>query len=280
MRLVTSEAQVRKMMPNAFATVEGERDLLEKLEPYIDEAEEFVEKKLTGETIFEEMEGQVETTPVRLLTEKIIVAHAFYKAVPSLDLVLTPNGFGIVSNTNVAPASKERVERLIEALEGQRDNGIEQLLFRLPSIEGWLQTQQANYFTSTLFPNISVCHRLAIRQHRWQEYVQLHGQFVFIESQLAEAYFSQEQMKVFRNKVITGELMATPLMNEVVRQLQSLELMLVTEKMHVHPQAFYDLVNVIREHQETFPEWHASDTAKLYTPAVYINKKENGGYWF
>lgn len=25
-------------------------------------------------------------------------------AIPSLDLVLTPNGFGIVSNSNVAPA--------------------------------------------------------------------------------------------------------------------------------------------------------------------------------
>lgn len=280
MRLVTNETQVRKMMPNAFATVEGERDLLEKLEPYIDEAEEFVEKRLTGETLFSEMVESVETDPVKLLATRIIVTHAFFKAVPALDLVLTPNGFGIVSNTNVAPASKERVERLIDALEGQRDNGIEQLLFRLPSVEGWLQTQQAKYFSSTLFPNISVCHRLAIRQHRWSEYVQLHGQFVFIESQLAEAYFSQEQMKVFRNKIITAELMASPLMNEIVRQLQSLELMLVTEKMHVHPQSFYDLVNVIREHPETFPEWHASDTAKLYTPAVYINKKENGGYWF
>ena len=280
MRLVNNDEQVRKLMPNAFASVEGERNLLEKLEPYIDEAENFAETKLTGQTLFADLINEVDTDPVRMLVERIIITHAFFKAVPALDLVLTPNGFGIVSNTNVAPASNERVERLIGALEGQRDNAIEQLLFRLPSVTGWLDTPQADYFTSTLFPNISVCHRLAIREHRWSEFVQLHGRFVFIESQLAEAYFSQEQMKVFRSKVITGELMATPLMGEIVRQLQSLELMLVTEKMHVHPQGFFDLVNVIREHAETFPEWHASDTAKLYTPAVYINKKENGGYWF
>lgn len=37
--------------------------------------------------------------------------------VPSLDLVLTPNGFGIVSNQNVAPASRDRVARLIASLE-------------------------------------------------------------------------------------------------------------------------------------------------------------------
>ena len=50
------------------------------------------------------------------------------RAVPSLDLVLTPNGFGIVSNQNVAPASRERVSRLIASLETSRDNAIEQLV--------------------------------------------------------------------------------------------------------------------------------------------------------
>ena len=38
-------------------------------------------------------------------------------AIPSLDLVLTTNGFGIVSNQNVVPASRERVDALISSLE-------------------------------------------------------------------------------------------------------------------------------------------------------------------
>ena len=55
--------------------------------------------------------------------------------------------------------------------------------------------------------------------------------------------------------------------------------MLVSD-MQVHPQSFYDLVNIIREHEEIFPAWHASDTAKLYSPAVFRNKKKSRGYWF
>lgn len=41
-----------------------------------------------------------------------ICLRAAYDAVPQMDLVLTPTGFGIVSNQNTAPASRERVDAL------------------------------------------------------------------------------------------------------------------------------------------------------------------------
>ena len=33
------------------------------------------------------------------------------------------------------------------------------------------------------------------------------------------------------------------------------------------------MVNIIREYEETFPAWHASDTAKLYSPAIFVKKR-------
>lgn len=41
-----------------------------------------------------------------------ICLRAAYDVVPQMDLVLTPTGFGIVSNQNTAPASRERVDAL------------------------------------------------------------------------------------------------------------------------------------------------------------------------
>ena len=67
-------------------------------------------------------------------------------------------------------------------------------------------------------------------------------------------------------------------MVKVIRTLQSLEMMLVSD-MQVHPQSFYDLVNIIREHEELFPAWHSSPVAALYTPKVFENKKKSSGYW-
>ncbi|WP_407401294.1 DUF6712 family protein [Sodaliphilus sp.] len=41
-----------------------------------------------------------------------------------------------------------------------------------------------------------------------------------------------------------------------------------------------DCVNTIRRYPDSFPEWHRSATAELYTPKVFKNKKKNNGYWF
>lgn len=200
-------------------------------------------------------------------------------AVPSLDLVLTPNGFGIVSNANIVPASKDRVERLRASLEAERDRNMEVMVIRLASHSEWVESSQGRYFAATLFPFLGVCRRLAIREHVWDEYQHLHDRLVKIENVLAETYFSQEQMAVFRQRIINQMGDCLPIEEHVIRSLQSLEMILVSD-MQCHPQSFYDLVNIIREHEEVFPEWHASATAQLYSPAVFRNKKQAGGYWF
>ena len=41
-----------------------------------------------------------------------------------------------------------------------------------------------------------------------------------------------------------------------------------------------DVVNHIRCNPDLFPEWHASETAKLFSPPIFENKNENKGYWF
>jgi hypothetical protein len=274
MQLITSDEQLRMLIPHVFATVEGEPSLFEILYPFLDTAEQWAIDTFVSEDVF----PQLTETEVASLT-KLVAYHAYMSAVPSLDLVLTPNGFGIVSNTNVIPASKERIERLLVSLETERDRNINQLILRLSARSEWRQSQQGKYFASTIFPFLSLCHRLAIREHIWENYQKLHNRLIKIEAVLAYTYFSHEQMSVFRDHVITQLRTAKPLEEQVIRTLQSLEMMLVSD-MQVHPQSFYDLVNIIREHEEIFPAWHSSPVASLYTPKVFENKKKSSGYWF
>lgn len=62
-----------------------------------------------------------------------VVNAALYDAIPQLDLVLTNNGFGIVSTQQIAPASAERVERLRKACATSRDIAFDSLLISLPA---------------------------------------------------------------------------------------------------------------------------------------------------
>lgn len=274
MNLITSDEQLRMLIPHVFATVEGEPTLFEILYPFLETAEQWAIETFVSENVF----PQLTKAEVAQLT-KLIAYQAYMSAVPSLDLVLTPNGFGIVSNTNIVPASKERIDRLLVSLESERDRNINQLILRLSSRPEWRESQQGKYFASTMFPFQSLCHRLAIREHIWDSYQKLHDRLIKIETVLADTYFSHEQMTVFRNHVITQLRTAKPLEEQVIRTLQSLEMMLVSD-MQVHPQSFYDLVNIIREHEEVFPAWHSSSVAELYTPKVFENKKKSGGFWF
>ena len=41
-----------------------------------------------------------------------------------------------------------------------------------------------------------------------------------------------------------------------------------------------DIVNYIRLNEESFKEWHRSETAKLFAPPVFRNEKKAKGYWF
>ena len=281
MKLITTDDQLRLLIPNVLATVEGEPTLIEKLYPYLETAELWAIDTFIPEAIFNEIAAADSFGPnerFRYPLEKLVACHAYMTAIPSLDLVLTPNGFGIVSNQNVVPASRERVDALITSLESQRDAAIEALILRLSSRSDWRESPQGQYFTATMFPFLNLCRRLAIREHIWDCYQKLHDRLIKIESVLADTYFSHEQMTVFRDHVITQLRTAKPLEEQVIRTLQSLEMMLVSD-MQVHPQSFYDLVNIIREHEELFPAWHSSPVAALYNPKVFENKKKSGGYW-
>jgi hypothetical protein len=57
------------------------------------------------------------------------------------------------------------------------------------------------------------------------------------------------------------------------KELCSSSDMMLVSNMQVHNQSFYDLVNIIREHADVFPAWHASPTSQLYSPTIFIIKK-------
>ena len=101
MLLIKDENTLRTFLPNAFASVEGEVSLFDKLQPWLQIGELWLQQKVLGaatmHAISEEASSPLGGTGGGLycLSCKIVVSTAFRRAIPSLDLVLPPNGFGI-----------------------------------------------------------------------------------------------------------------------------------------------------------------------------------------
>ena len=74
---------------------------------------------------------------------KFVCNLAFYEAIPQLDLTLSPTGFGVVSNQNVAPASADRVDRLRRQISNQYDDAYDTILDCLRGDERWCNTDVA-----------------------------------------------------------------------------------------------------------------------------------------
>lgn len=123
-KLKNNDDTLRQCLPNVFATVKGEVSLFDKVKVDIDLAENWVIETFVSTKTFNTICGYADDNPIKIITAKLIASEALRRAIPSLDLVLTPNGLGVVSNQNIAPASKERVDRLIGSLADYRDECI------------------------------------------------------------------------------------------------------------------------------------------------------------
>lgn len=257
-----------RYVPHSIKPVAGENPLFDKIEVHLESAESWVEQNFTGSELLNDIDAlnPALVDALRLL----VVADALDRAVPSLDLVLTPNGFGVVNTNTVAAASKQRVDRLIGSMRELRDGAIEQALSLLPGEEDWAETPQAHYFATTLFPNIDLCSLCGHNSGRWEKYVELRSRAVGIELTLAEDYFSPELMSELRLLNLLGSLSAEQ--QRVVQAIRS-QVVEVLQGNPINGNRMRDVVNFIRYRPGTFRLWHISDTAKLFSPPSLRTRK-------
>ena len=285
MRLIHTNDQLYSLLPNIMTVVKGERPVIDKIVPFIDASEKWLIDNFCPKEIFDDIADRPDPSTAKVTMARIVAFDAFRRAIPHLDIILTPNGFGIVNNSNIAPASKERVERLINSLLDNRDNEIESLLSLLPKETGWTSSDQGRFFASTMFPNIDVTTRLPkVSCGRWEQYLTVRETLQVMEDFFARQYLSKTLLQVFRDEVQTGAY-RSPLHIHACNIIRAIEIRCLrtpdpTSAMHFEHYYLTDIVNSIKQNPDDFAEWHASETAKLYEPAIFENKKCDKGYWF
>lgn len=282
MKYITSDEMLRHYIPNIITSVKGETPLFEKLTPFLDTAEAWLKQNILGE-------GSYETIAQELLSEEynvvcqIVAYEAFNNAVPSLNLILTPNGFGIVSNSNVAPASAERITHLRESLVSMRDKGLQVLLSRLGKREEWLDTLQAQFFRSTLFPTLSVVRSMMITKAIWDNYLLIRQRLMEIEEKLTDTYIGSEMMEVLRQEAQTEQYRSLKHLS-VIKKLRVIEIHIMKSMDTENPfdpyQAMTSVVELLKSDEEDFAEWHQSSVKELFSPPVYENSRKSNGFWF
>jgi len=279
MNIITTNDQLRRYIPNTFATVDGEPSLYDKIEPQIRAAETWFAQHLTPLTDLYRQTAS-ETEQIYAIPEDtvpaVIVCEAFRNSVDSLNLVLTPNGFGIVSNDHVAPASKERTDNLKEQLRIQRDTAISQWLNAMDAYDwtacgGWLRFHETLHnFESSLTDPV-----------RFEDWEQEQGFYRLVEDNLANKYISHPLMETLRAQANPSD----PHLRSLRRSLAVIERNIVAGK--DQRQALRAIVDYIRTAtladgvtpDPVFDCWRESPTAILWQNHEFQNDPKRGGVW-
>lgn len=130
--------QFEQLLPFVAAASE---DVFTKMQPSFEQTyEELVTNIISSE---HESEAIQEGSPLLRHVTGYVILATFLDRLHSQDIIMTDNGFGVVSNDNIAPASQARVDALVHELTYSRDMARHNILNELRRVDGWAETEQA-----------------------------------------------------------------------------------------------------------------------------------------
>jgi hypothetical protein len=149
-KLINNDTDLRRYIPNQVVAVKGEASLFDKITHWLYTAEQWIFATFCPSSVIDAILADKSLSAFHATLAAVAAHRALADAIPSLDLVQTVNGFAVISNQNLAPASRDRVDRLIAAHRSQCDTAISALIPQLAAVAEWRDTPPCDYFRSTL----------------------------------------------------------------------------------------------------------------------------------
>ena len=152
--MIVDPKNISQYLPSINFKVEPKR-----LISYIVEAQREITDRILGYDIEELLveNSDDNLSELKNLACRAISITAYLNAIPEMDLQLSEAGFVVASNEAVKPASKERVERLMESLRNRKSAAIDNLLVFLvhnsiddaSPVKDWRGSRQFAYISQT-----------------------------------------------------------------------------------------------------------------------------------
>lgn len=248
----------------------------DRLQKAFERAYGVISREIIGLSLVDEVERD---DVAKANIQALVCIMAFVNTARSLDLVLTATGFGIVSTDSTAPASKVRVDSLIEQMRLEMYERKCELLVTLTHIEGWGSSPAALSNISTLFWNIRSL-RLTTLERTADNWLWALGQAVDADRllRLEMGDDMMHRLLAHERSYAVSELL-DPIVLECVR-VMAIQISLA--KTNTPPQSylFDNVVRMLEEHADDLPEYKNSRIYQARHHEGYKNKAEDPTFFF
>lgn len=263
MKYITNNEILTAYIPNVVTAVEGEKDLFTKITPHLTMAEAWLEANVV------KYDDIAENESAKTYAKIIVSNDAFRRAIPSLDIILTENGFGIVSNNTVAPASRDRINALLDGLQTMVDNDIEALDTILAG----------DVLRGTIFKGYEAQRMQDVTKNFFAKYRTDRPQIIAEEEQLAQRVLSFDVLTALRSYAYAADYDHT--LSVLSFNVKQFVIKTITGKMTPieEKEETRRMVDWIRKHPSDFPNWENSEAAKYWKDYTFKNDKNSGGFW-
>lgn len=273
-KILTDPHRLMAFLPNAIQPAPGDRDFFDKLLPYIRSAERWADCEICPLSLITD-----ENQDIRRTILAVVAPHALHEALAMLDIVVTPNGLGVVSTETVAPASRMRSDAAAASLIRQRDSSIRDAVDMLRTCPQWLASDTGRLWGRTLFPDMSDLSSMSGGSPDYAKYLYLKSKIMAFEDLLAERFVSPELMTRLRNQYLSRSLDNAEAA-ECVRRIRSLTLKHLLYPDNREMKEIASLVDFIRDRPYIFPEWPASATSRRFSLPGFSNDRNSSGFFF
>lgn len=282
--MITDIADFIRYIPTARGTH------FEDILPFIEEGVLWSQTEIFGKDLVAHIEDSGGDDAKRLLNS-IIALKAYSGAIPFLDVVQTNNGFAVVNNANQAPASRERVDKLLdwvnERLYFHVDMLIELVAASTQMIAEWRKFHRFNYFTELLFwtgnefADYSGNYESTYRQKRTYPFVDLHKMHVAIkgfQDEEISSFISADHLQELIDKKREQTLHADE--EKLFRRLKIILGLYIQKNDFKAREQLKEVVNCMMLKPDQYPTYFNSKEYRLKIAARYENKQEDPTYFF
>ena len=233
--------------------------------------------EILGTVIANQLENGTIAESSELMSDvkALVCMKAFANAVRRNDLILTPTGFGIVSTDKVAPASKDRVNAMLDELWQNIYDTRDSLVDALIGNADWYDSIQAEQVVATVFCHISDYKRYGADHEQY--YIGTDpkvraANHILIQHISKE--FNAELLTAIRRGTITDAQLT------VIEQMKRFIGGNLAQNKYAARSAYEDLLGTLDSSLETYTTYANSEAYKLNHFTHYANAADDPCYFF
>ena len=263
-------------------TVGSEVDF-EDLQPYVESAELWLKTNILGNTLYDAANNGSGSTSAAAdadllkLCRNVIGNHAYWDAIPFLDLQQTKSGFGVIQNNNLVPASKERVERLRTQCLIRRDNEVENLISFLEAHSAyhnaWKGSPAYSIISDCLIQTANELSIYAEWEGTRKDFLKLRPALIRETALRLDPVFSQDYINELVEKQRDDDLSGDD--TKVIVQLKQALGCLVTGNTEAAEKIASDALRYIDKNIDSFETYKNSDEYEARTTTGFVNETTN-----